>query len=49
MVFQWVINHGILIILNENGSINGTEMLMTVHHFFSKLTKSKKKKNNDWS
>ena len=36
MVFQWVIN-GVLIILNENDPINDTEMLLTVHHFLSKL------------
>ena len=34
MVFQWVIN-GVLIILNENGPINGTEMLLTVYTIFS--------------
>ena len=38
MVFQWVIN-GVLIILNENGPINGTEMPLTVHHFHSKHKK----------
>ena len=42
MVSQWVINgHRVLIILNENGPINGTEMLLTVHHFLSKLKKWK--------
>ena len=40
MVFQWVI-YGVLIILNENGPINGTEMLLTVHHF-SVNTRNKK-------
>ena len=35
MVSQWVIN-GVLIILNENGPVNGTEMLLTVHYFCKK-------------
>ena len=42
MVSQLVINgHRVLIVLNENGPINGTEMPLTVYHLLSKLKKWK--------
>ena len=46
MVSQWVINV-VLIFLHENGLINGTEMLLPVHHFLSKLKKWKM--NGKWN
>lgn len=48
MVFQWVLN-GVSMVLNENGKINGLEMLLTLYSISGvNSSNGKKWSENKW-